>query len=155
MLVQLREDSARAAIERDDAIRDGRNFLNEYDYEQAALALERVPEPYRNEAHQSLLDEVRSRQVQLLTLVAEIQQAIAEKRLDGLQAKVEELLLIKPDHFEARELREQLRPMEQRKLLNQRDVHYRVRWPKSGATTMQRCLSGWRKFPTRHGRRKS
>ena len=99
--------------------------MTAYDFEQAALVLEGVPEAYRNEAHAILLDEVRGKQVEILTIEGEIRRALAEKRTDGLLDKVENLLSIKPDHFQVRQLREQLRPLAQRKLLAERNALYK------------------------------
>ncbi len=71
-LARLHADMARVGQERDAALGRGRELLTAYDFEQAALVLETVPETYRNDAHAALLDEVRGKQVDILTLEAEI-----------------------------------------------------------------------------------
>jgi type IV pilus assembly protein PilM len=124
-LARLRCEMESVARDRDSAIQQGRELLAAHDLEQAALVLEAVPEPYRNDDHRALLDQVRSKQIEVLTLEAEIRGALAEKHTEGLLPKVEELLSIKPDHFQARQLRDKLLPLAERKLLAEREGLYK------------------------------
>lgn len=122
ILAFLRKEIHRWQHELAAIIHQGQKHFGAYDYEQAALILERVPEPYRTDEHRALLDQVRTRQVEVLTLVGEIRQAVSEKRTAGLLAKVEQLLAIQPDHAQARQLAQKLRPLEQKKQLREREA---------------------------------
>jgi type IV pilus assembly protein PilM len=120
----LRTEMLRCNRERDQAIAAGRELLAVCDYEQAAIALESVAEPYRTGELRELLDLVRSRQVDVLTLVADIRRAVADRRTEGLLPKVEELLRLKPDHPQARSLAQRLRPLEFKRKSHDRDALY-------------------------------
>jgi type IV pilus assembly protein PilM len=122
----LRTEMLRCNRERDQALTAGRELLAVCEYEQAAIALEAVVEPYRTDELRELLDLVRSRQVDVLTLVAEIRRAVADHRTDGLLPKVEELLRLKPNHPQARSLAERLRPLEFKKKAQDRDSLYKA-----------------------------
>jgi type IV pilus assembly protein PilM len=122
----LRSEMRQRGGERDLAIVRGRYLLERSDYEQAALVLEAVPHSYRTTELVELLDQVRSRQIDVLTLAGEIRRAVAEKRTDGLLPKVEQLLALKPDHAQARSLAERLRPVVQKKKLALRDALYKT-----------------------------
>jgi type IV pilus assembly protein PilM len=122
----LRSEMRRCGRERDLAIVRGRYLLERSDYEQAALLLEAVPHSYRTAELVEVLDHVRSRQIEVLTLAGEIRRAVTEKRTDGLLPKVEQLLALKPDHAQARSLAERLRPMVQKQKLALRDALYKT-----------------------------
>ena len=102
------------------------SYSRRFDYEQAAITLERVVEPYRNDELRELLDRVRAQQVEMLTLVAEIRRDVAEKRTEGLLPKVEELLRLKPDHAQGQSLLEKLRPLEHKRKLHDREIIYQA-----------------------------
>ena len=91
------------------------------DYDQAALVIEEVPEAFRTPEMKDLLAQTHARQLEVISLLAEIRQRVAAKQLDGLLAKVERLLELKPDHPQAQSLLERLRPLEQKRLEQQRD----------------------------------
>jgi type IV pilus assembly protein PilM len=125
-IAALRSEMLSCNRQRDAGLARARELLAACNYEQAALALEQTAEPYRTEELRQLLDEVRAKQVDLLTLMAEIRQAMAEKHTDRLLPKVEALLRLKPDHLQARALAERLRPLEHKQKLNQRDAIYKA-----------------------------
>jgi type IV pilus assembly protein PilM len=118
----LRTEMLRCNRQRDQALANGRELLAAYDYEQAAIALEAVAEAYRTDELRELLDLVRIRQIEMLTLVADIRRAVADRHTDGLLTKVEELLRLKPDHPQARVLAKRLRPLEFKKKAQDRDA---------------------------------
>jgi type IV pilus assembly protein PilM len=121
----LRALIVRLDSERDAAIATGRDLLGKYDYEKAALVLEQVPAPYRTDEHRELLELVRTRQVEMLTLLADIRRSLSEKRTDGLLEKVEELLRLKPDHAQVGALAQKLRPAENKRRLAAREELYK------------------------------
>jgi len=123
-IAALRTEMLRCNRERDQALAAGRELSAVCDYEKAAIALEAVAEPYRTDELRELLDLVRGRQVDVLTLVADIRRAVADRRTDGLLPKVEELLRLKPDHPQARSLAERLRPLEFKRKTQDRDALY-------------------------------
>ncbi|MEX2138679.1 MAG: pilus assembly protein PilM [Pirellulales bacterium] len=125
-IAALRTEMLRCNRDRDQAISSGRELFAACDYEQAAVILEAVSEPYRTDELRQLLDDVRARQIDLLTLLAEIRCAVAEKQTDGLLPKVEELLRIKPDHSQALALADRLRPLAHKTKLAQRDSLYKA-----------------------------
>jgi type IV pilus assembly protein PilM len=67
------------------------------DFERAAAVLSNLPSHLHSIAVESLLTNIKANQAEAATLRAEIQQALAQKQFDGLLAKVNRLLELKPE----------------------------------------------------------
>jgi type IV pilus assembly protein PilM len=124
-IAELRAEIVNNQQQCESALARGRELFDACDYEQASIMLESVLEPYRTDELRQLIDEVRNRQVDVLTLEADIGRAVAEKRTAGLLAKVNELLRLKPDHLQARALAEKLRPLEHKKKLGECELYWK------------------------------
>jgi Tfp pilus assembly PilM family ATPase len=101
-----RQTHARAA---EDGLVQARRFLESHSYESAQNAIEEVPQPMRTAEHHEILERVKAARHQVLTLGGEIRQAVQRKETRDLLPKLERLLVLKPNHAQARELAESLR----------------------------------------------
>jgi type IV pilus assembly protein PilM len=102
------------------ALADGQQLLDAGEFERAALIFEELPDRLRTAPMRQLLDLIRTRQVEALTLASEVRQILSEKRYAELKSKVEQLLLLQPNHAEARQLNEKLNALESKKIKAQR-----------------------------------
>ncbi|MCI0360931.1 MAG: pilus assembly protein PilM, partial [Planctomycetaceae bacterium] len=78
-------------------------------YEATTAELEKIPQPLRSADATTLLHQATSARRELLELSAEIRSALEEKRTADLLPKIERLLVLKPNHQQARQIAEQLR----------------------------------------------
>lgn len=101
---ELKQHVAAAAAALDRA----RASLETHDYRAAQAAIERVPQPMRGEEHERLLERARACRRELAELLAEIRAGLEQKQTPGLLAKLDRLLVLKPDHEQARKLAGQL-----------------------------------------------
>ena len=91
------------------AVRQAEEHLKHRRYAEAATVLQRVPESVRDETAVRVLAEAQSKQDEVESLTAGIQQALQAKALHELPAKIERLLELKPGHEMAVRLTSQLR----------------------------------------------
>jgi type IV pilus assembly protein PilM len=101
-----RKTHARAA---EDGLAQARRFMESHSYEGAQNAIEEVPEPLRSAEHHQVLERSKAARYELLTLGGEIRQAVERKHTWDLLPKLERLLVLKPNHAQAKELAEALR----------------------------------------------
>ncbi len=80
-----------------------------YRYEEAAAALDTVPEPLRSERVAELLAEARGKRDEVAGLTAAIREAVAANQLEELPPKLDRLLELQPGHATAQRLARQLR----------------------------------------------
>jgi type IV pilus assembly protein PilM len=90
-------------------IQKARELLSACAFEKASEKLAGIPEALRTDEARELLGQVRAKQEELLKLSAEIREAIAQKQIFGVLPKIEQLLALKPDHAQAKELAGQIR----------------------------------------------
>jgi type IV pilus assembly protein PilM len=100
-------DRAKKAAE--DAQRQARDHLDSHDYEQAVHTLLGIPEPLRGDEALHLLSEVRAKRDLVRALNEEIRNAVRSGQLQGLTAKLERYLDLKPRDDQATRLARQLR----------------------------------------------
>lgn len=91
------------------AVRQAEAHLKHRRYAEAATLLQRVPESVRDETATRLLTEAESKRDEVEALKDDIRQALQEKALHELPAKIERLLELKPGHEMAVRLTGQLR----------------------------------------------
>jgi len=101
-----RDAQNQVAIE---ALSRARQHFMLHAYETAIIELEKVPPPLRSADAVALLNQAASARRELLELSGEIRAAIEEKRTADLLPKIERLLVLKPNHQQARQIAEQLR----------------------------------------------
>jgi Tfp pilus assembly PilM family ATPase len=101
-----RKTHARSA---EDGLAQARRFIDSHSYESAQNAIEEVPEPLRSAEHHQVLERAKAARHELLTLGGEIRLAVERKQTWDLLPKLERLLVLKPNHAQARELAEVLR----------------------------------------------
>jgi type IV pilus assembly protein PilM len=102
------------------ALADGEKLLQQGEFERAALIFEQLPQRLLTEPMKQFLVVIRDRQVESLSLITDIRLALNEKRIEGLLAKVDQLLKLQPNHTEARKLHERLSTLESNKIKSQR-----------------------------------
>jgi len=85
---------------------------NEQSYGEAVRLLEQIPDQVRSRVASRLLEQSRDRQREVQSLGNEIRERVSSKKYDGLLAKVERLLVLKPNHEGATKLAAQLRKRE-------------------------------------------
>lgn len=105
-IVAERERWQRFAV---NAVRQAETHLKHRRYAEAATALQHVPESVRDETAARLLAEAESKRDEVEALKDDIRQALQEKALHELPAKIERLLELKPGHEMAVRLAGQLR----------------------------------------------
>jgi len=120
MIAQSRAEIDRLEQASKTALADADQILQQGDFERAALIIEELPKRLLTEPMKQLLEVIRNRQIEALSLASEIRQALNDKKLDGLLAKVEQLLKLQPNHTEARKLHERLSNLESNKIKSQR-----------------------------------
>ncbi len=120
MIGQSRAEIDRLQQTAKTAIADSQQLLEQGDFERAALIFKDLPERMVTEPMKQQLEAIRDRQVQALSLAAEIRQALSQKQLEGLLEKVEQLLKLQPNHPEARKLHERLNLLESEKIKSRR-----------------------------------
>jgi hypothetical protein len=91
--------------ERGRILAEARQELAEHEYTEVRQLLQQLPAPFQSEEVRSLIDEA-NRAIALL--VAEIRQAVADKRYEGLLAKVNRYRKVRPGDAKATKLAEQL-----------------------------------------------
>jgi len=91
------------------AVRQAEAHFKHRRYAEAATLLQRVPESVRDETATRLLTEAESKRDEVEALKDDIRQALQEKALHELPAKIERLLELKPGHEMAVRLTGQLR----------------------------------------------
>lgn len=91
------------------AVRQAEEHLKHRRYAEAATVLLRVPESVRDDTAARLLAEAESKRDEVEALKDDIRQALQEKALHELPAKIERLLELKPGHEMAVRLTGQLR----------------------------------------------
>ncbi|HLA83844.1 MAG TPA: pilus assembly protein PilM [Thermoguttaceae bacterium] len=79
------------------------------DYQAAAAHLKRVPPPFQTHDWKDLHDEIAERCREINTLIEEIRQAVRDKRLLDLPARIERLTALKPADAEAEKLHDWVR----------------------------------------------
>lgn len=104
------EGAKRAALAAaEQALTSARQQLNACAFEQAQSTIEGVPTRLRGPEHDVLLERATACRQELLALNSEIRTAIEQKSHGHLLPKLERLLVLKPDHVQAKKLAEQLR----------------------------------------------
>ena len=88
---------------------DAARFIDEQSFAWAVKVLEKIPEPLRDGEIEALLARARYAGKELATLLAEIQEAVKDRRLRELFPKIERVLTLQPDHAPIRGLAEKLR----------------------------------------------
>jgi type IV pilus assembly protein PilM len=116
MIGQAKAEIERAERLAETALADAENLRQQGDFEQAAVVLERLPSHLLTEPMQQLLNLIREQQIEVLTTVAEIQQALNANQLDGLLAKVERLLQLQPNNAQALKLQSRLQQLEDKRI---------------------------------------
>jgi type IV pilus assembly protein PilM len=79
------------------ALSEAEQLQSRGDFEQAAAVLSNLPAHLHSIAVKSLLTSIKANQAEAASLRSEVQQALAQKQFDGLLAKVNRLLELKPD----------------------------------------------------------
>lgn len=109
------EADLRAAAERCEQLCiEAQAALDESDYDRAVTLLEQVPEGMRTDEVKLQWERARLFREESEQLVRTIRQALAAKQHLGLLPHVERLLVLKPNHPQAREMVDRLRVLEHR-----------------------------------------
>ncbi len=98
---KLKEESAAA-------VRLAKGMLQKHEYGPAAELLQQVPERFRSDEAQRLIERAIDLQEEVDLLVADMDDAIERNEYEGLQPNIERLLELKPGHRRARELYDEL-----------------------------------------------
>ena len=125
-VAQLRFELAEWTESAKSAEADAEKLRQLGDFERAALLIEQLPPQFATEAIKSKLSEIRDRQVEALTLAAEIQQAIGENRPAGLSEKVSRWLDLQPHHPVAQKLQARLQQAETKNIEARRAKLYQM-----------------------------
>jgi type IV pilus assembly protein PilM len=120
------------------------------DFEQAALLLEQLPPQLATEAIKSKLSDIRDRQVEALTLAAEVQQAISENRFAGLSEKVSRWLDLQPQHPVAQKLQARLRHAESKNIESRRSKLYQIAVAETQRRNYSQATNLLEQIPTEH-----
>jgi type IV pilus assembly protein PilM len=115
IVARARAEIARLERLPETALAEAQELSAKGDFERAAVVLQQVPAHLATGPIGELLSQVRDRQIEVLTLASDIQQALRENQLDGLLAKVARLTELKPDHAQAKVLQSQLSALEAKK----------------------------------------
>jgi Tfp pilus assembly PilM family ATPase len=108
--------------QRQRAVEGARACVATFDFDGAVEQLRAVPSGALDEEARLLLAAAEARQREIASLTNTIREGMAAKRYEGLLAKVERLLVIKPDHGPARGLGEKLRGLQANAAERQRDA---------------------------------
>lgn len=98
---KLKEESAAA-------VRLAKGMMQKHEYGPAAELLQQVPERFRSEEAQRLIERAIDLQEEVDLLIADMDDAIERNEYEGLQPNIERLLELKPGHRRARELYDDL-----------------------------------------------
>ncbi len=90
------------------SLQTARDLIEKHDYEQAAQLLQQIPESLRTNDIKSVLEQTIDLSDEVSFLIRDMEEAMASRELEGLQANVERLLKLKPGHRRAREVLQQL-----------------------------------------------
>jgi type IV pilus assembly protein PilM len=118
---ELEADFKRLQSKREDLFLEAGRLWELHRYEEAAAALQRVPEPLRLPYMQKLLDEVEGILAELPALEAAIKEAVANRRTQDILPRVQRYLELKPDNQEMLELGEKLGHLQKRQLETRRN----------------------------------
>lgn len=109
MLEEFAAQRRQFTAEVEQRIEQARQCLAARAYEKGLEKLEPLPAALHTPEVKELLGTLRSKRTELLQLSGEIRQGIAQNCTHDLLPKIERLLLLKPDHAQAKELAGQLR----------------------------------------------
>ncbi len=112
--LQLEQRQSKLIATRDDAFIEAQSKLGSYDYDGALASLSRIDPSVATQEIKLLRAETEHKQKTLQSLLESIQQAVQEKRYDGLLVKVNEALLLKPDHATMPQLQSQLQERDEK-----------------------------------------
>jgi len=90
-------------------IEKARQLMAACSFETAFEKLDGIPETLRTDEVRELLSQLRAKKDELLKLSGEIREAISQKQIFGVLPKIEQLLALKPDHAQAKDLAGQVR----------------------------------------------
>ncbi len=119
-LPRLAQERARIVAQREQLVSDATAAFASGQIERAATLLENIPQAVRDESIEAMLGEVRDRQIEILSLQADIRVAVAAQRYDGLLPKVERMLVLVPNHSRSLELKAKLEPYQRSQAEKQR-----------------------------------
>jgi len=109
---QLEERQQQLAAQRDEAVALARSHLDAKDYESALAALRKVDRSVETHDVQDLRASTQSILEDFQALLADIRQAVTQKRLSGLIPKVERGLALKPGYPDLQKLLDSLHARE-------------------------------------------
>lgn len=109
---------------RDELFAAAQAAMEQADFDRAAALLEQVPESVRTDEVRQLLDRATAFRDEAEQLVRAIREALAAKEYLGLLPKVERLLVLKPQHEQARAMVGKLRVLEHEGQGQRRDQHH-------------------------------
>jgi len=110
--LQLEQRQSKLIATRDDAFIEAQSKLGSYDYDGALASLSRIDPSVATQEIMLVRAEAERKQKSLQSLLESIQQAVQEKRYDGLLAMVNQALSLKPDHATMPQLQSQLQERE-------------------------------------------
>ena len=110
--LQLEQRQSKLIATRDDAFIEAQSKLGSYDYDGALASLSRIDPSVATQEIMLVRAEAERKQKTLQSLLESIQQAVQEKRYDGLLAMVNQALSLKPDHATMPQLQSQLQERE-------------------------------------------
>jgi type IV pilus assembly protein PilM len=108
MVRKLTAERDRRRVEAEDAFQRARKCVDAFDYDGAALAIAEVPPAFHHAVAEELREQIASRRQEINVLTEELREAVVEKRIADLPARIDQLLGLKPDHVLANRLAEQM-----------------------------------------------
>jgi type IV pilus assembly protein PilM len=108
LIRQFAAERDRRRIVTDEALRRAGERFEVFDYDEAALLLEQVPPPCRNQDIEQLQTRIAERREEIAAIDRELREAVQAKRLLDLPTTIGRLLALKPDHAYAKELAERV-----------------------------------------------
>jgi type IV pilus assembly protein PilM len=109
MLDEFASQRRQLASEVEQRVEQARQCVAACAFERGLERLESLPESLHTSTVKELLATLRAKRAELLQLSGEIREGIAQNRKQDLLPKIERLLMLRPDHAQARELAGQLR----------------------------------------------
>ena len=90
------------------ALRTALQLIHNHDYQQAIKLLDQIPDQYRSDECNDVLDQAIGMQDEVDLLVADMENALKRQEYDGLRSHLKRLLELKPGHRQARQVLKQL-----------------------------------------------
>jgi len=126
LLDEVRSEQENQGHDAEAAFQAAQLYVSDKDFPRARRALESIPEAFRNEEMENLLEEVRQVDQEVAGLKREVRSALQKKETRGLLPKVERLVELDPDDEDARRLLTRLQQVGQKDDARQRDRHCRA-----------------------------